>query len=110
VMLMAGLALAALGAALALLSPPVVPSRGGAGASAAAAPPWLREASRGASPRLRVNSKGQSPRSPPQLDKIVLQLDYAEQYAESKVLSAESKVLSAEKEVSHLKNLLEAKE
>jgi len=37
-------------------------------------------------------------------------LDYAEQYAESKVLSAESKVLSAEKEVSHLKNLLEAKE
>ena len=63
-MLMAGLALAALGAALALLSPPVVPSRGGAGGSAAAAPPWLREASRGASPRLRVNSKGQCPITP----------------------------------------------
>ena len=61
-----------------------------------------------------IKSELEGPITPPQaqLDKIVLQfqLDYAEQYAESKVLSAESKVLSAEKEVSHLKNLLEAKE
>ena len=52
-----------------------------------------------------IKSELEGPITPPQLDKIVLQfqLDYAEQYAESKVLSAE-------KEVSHLKNLLEAKE